>query len=182
MSIGESLHDYLTTHQLWDKRLTLKRGEHLHQAGDLDTDIYYVEEGTIRSYVVPDETFDEHTIRFGYAGDFVAAMDSFLGGRSTMLYTQTLRKTVLRRVRRKIYLRQVEEDPRLNALWQRTISWMFIGQMEREVDLLTSSPEVRYRRVLARSPRLFQEIPAKYIANYLRMTPETLSRIRAKEA
>ncbi|MEO0734297.1 MAG: Crp/Fnr family transcriptional regulator, partial [Bacteroidota bacterium] len=38
------------------------------------------------------------------------------------------------------------------------------------------------RRVLARSPRLFQEIPAKYIANYLRMTPETLSRIRAKEA
>ncbi|MEL7163063.1 MAG: Crp/Fnr family transcriptional regulator [Bacteroidota bacterium] len=181
-SIGESLHEYLTTHALWDKQLTLKRGEHLHLEGDVDPDIYYVKEGTLRSYVLPEGTNGEHIIRFGYGGDFVTAMDCFLGGRPTMLYTQTLRKTVLRRVRRGVYLKQMETDPALNALWQRTISWMFIGQMEREVDLLTSSPEARYRRVLARSPRLFQEIPAKYIANYLRMTPETLSRIRAKEA
>jgi hypothetical protein len=56
--------------------------------------------------------------------------------------------------------------------------WMIIGQLEREVDLLTNDPAERYRRVLNRSPRLFQEVPAKYIANYLRMTPETMSRIK----
>ena len=49
--------------------------------------------------------------------------------------------------------------------------------MERELDLLTSSPHERIQRVLKRSPQVFQEIPAKYIASYLRMTPETLSRI-----
>jgi CRP/FNR family transcriptional regulator, anaerobic regulatory protein len=51
-------------------------------------------------------------------------------------------------------------------------------QIEREVDLLTASPTERLSRVLKRSPNLFQEVPLKYIANYLRMTPETLSRIR----
>ena len=50
--------------------------------------------------------------------------------------------------------------------------------MERERDILTSSPLERYNRVLKRSPLLFQEIPNKYIADYLRMTPETLSRIK----
>ena len=51
-------------------------------------------------------------------------------------------------------------------------------QMEREVDLLIESPAERLKRILERSPNLFQHVPLKYIANYLRMTPETLSRIR----
>ena len=55
---------------------------------------------------------------------------------------------------------------------------MVLQQMDREIDLLTVSPVERLNRVLLRSPHLFQEIPLKYIASYLRMTPETLSRIR----
>jgi CRP-like cAMP-binding protein len=49
--------------------------------------------------------------------------------------------------------------------------------MERENDLIIYSPQKRVERVFKRSPQLFQEIPQKYIASYLRMTPETLSRI-----
>lgn len=52
------------------------------------------------------------------------------------------------------------------------------GEIEREIDILTFSPAERLNRVQERSPHLFQEIPSKYIAAYLRMTPETLSRIR----
>ena len=55
---------------------------------------------------------------------------------------------------------------------------LILQQLEREKDILTSSPIERYKRVLKRSPQLFQEIPNKYIADYLRMTPETLSRIK----
>jgi hypothetical protein len=51
-------------------------------------------------------------------------------------------------------------------------------QIEREIDLLTVSPTERLKRVLERSPNVFQEVPLKYIASYLRMTPETLSRLR----
>jgi hypothetical protein len=51
-------------------------------------------------------------------------------------------------------------------------------QFEREKDILTYSPLKRYQRVLKRSPQLFQEIPNKYIASYLRMSPETLSRLK----
>ena len=48
---------------------------------------------------------------------------------------------------------------------------------EREIDILQKDPAKRLKRVLERSPQVFQEVPHKYIAAYLRMTPETLSRL-----
>jgi CRP-like cAMP-binding protein len=55
---------------------------------------------------------------------------------------------------------------------------LILQQLEREIDLLTTSPKERYNRILKRSPSLFQKISNKQIANYLRMTPETLSRLK----
>ena len=51
-------------------------------------------------------------------------------------------------------------------------------QIDREIDLLITSPVERLQRVSQRSPNLVREVPLKYIASYLRMKPETLSRIR----
>jgi len=175
----QPVHDYFTQNNLWHKSLDLKRGDHLHYAGDTDTNVYYVESGTLRSYVfVNDE--EEQVIRFGYQGDFIVAMDSFFTGQPTILYAEALRKTTVRVIKRTKYEAAIMNDPVLNKTWQQILSWMVIGQLEREIDLLTNDPAERYRRVLERSPRLFQEVPAKYIANYLRMTPETLSRLKGR--
>lgn len=48
------------------------------------------------------------------------------------------------------------------------------GLLEREIDLLEPDPAQRYQMVLARSPQLFQHVPLRYIASYLRMSSETL--------
>jgi CRP/FNR family transcriptional regulator, anaerobic regulatory protein len=63
-------------------------------------------------------------------------------------------------------------------LWIKILEDLVIQQIEREKDLLTASPKERFERVLKRSPILFQEISNRHIANYLRMTPETLSRLK----
>lgn len=44
------------------------------------------------------------------------------------------------------------------------------------------SPEDRYRHILEHRPELLQRFPLKFIASYLRMTPETLSRVRKRIA
>ena len=72
----------------------------------------------------------------------------------------------------------IEENPTYKAFWDTTLLDLLLQQLEREVDILTTSPKLRYERVLKRSPRLFQEIPHKHIAAYLRMSPETLSRLK----
>ena len=72
----------------------------------------------------------------------------------------------------------ISSSEKLQTIWVQILESFVLQQMERERDLLTSSPIIRYQRVLKRSPQVFQEIPNKYIASYLRMTPETLSRIK----
>ncbi|MCH5717306.1 cyclic nucleotide-binding domain-containing protein [Niabella hibiscisoli] len=57
---------------------------------------------------------------------------------------------------------------------------LVVQQIEREKDLLIQSPRERYERVLKRSPQLFQEVANKYIAAYLRMSAETLSRLKKR--
>jgi CRP-like cAMP-binding protein len=55
-----------------------------------------------------------------------------------------------------------------------------MGRFHREVELLTQSAEARYRAFIARRPDELLQIPQKYIASYLNMTPETFSRLRSK--
>ena len=81
-------------------------------------------------------------------------------------------------VKKPRFLEFIESSEETQLGWKMLLESFIVQQMEREHDILISSPKERYERVLNRSPQLFQLIPHKYIANYLRMTPETLSRLK----
>lgn len=161
---------------LWQKDIALARNAYLKVKGSKDTNLYYVVSGSLRVFV--EEEFEEHTIRFGYAGDFLAALDSFITGQPSDLYIQALKKCKLKVISKRAFMDFIQSSQELLLLWQQLMQQLIYQQMERERDILTSSPLERYKRVLNRSPRLFQEIPHKYIASYLRMSAETLSRIK----
>ncbi len=50
----------------------------------------------------------------------------------------------------------------------------------KEIELHTKSAEENYFNLIRINPELINEVPAKYIASYLGITPESLSRIRRK--
>ncbi|MFK7932706.1 MAG: Crp/Fnr family transcriptional regulator [Saprospiraceae bacterium] len=161
--------------ELWQEK-TLKRNEFLKVQGSRDANMYYVEEGTVRAYI--ETEYEEQTIRFGYKGSFIGALDSFLTGRPSPFYLQAIKKSQLKVITRTNFLKFVQADTTNLQLYCTMLEMWAIQQMEREMDILTYSPRERYERVFKRSPHLFQEIPAKYIASYLRMSPETLSRLK----
>ena len=163
---------------LWEKQLTLNRNEFLKVAGSIDTNLYFVVNGSIRIFVIDDS--EEHTIRFGYQNNIIASLDSYISEKPSEYYIQAIKKTELKVISKQAVNRLVGTSIELQRYWQQTLEHIIFDQLERERDILTSSPLERYKRVLARSPQLFQEIPNKYIASYLRMTPETLSRIKKR--
>lgn len=154
----------------------MSRNEYLKVSGSIHTKLYLVLSGSLRIYVMDDD--EEHTIRFGYQNDFVAALDSFITERPSDLFIQAIKSTRLMAISKSALMNFIQSSSENLRLWQEIMGLLIFQQMERERDILTSSPIERYRRVLKRSPRLFQEIPDKYIASYLRMTPETLSRVK----
>jgi len=156
--------------------MTLPRNAYLKTGGTKDTNIYFVESGSIRIYIL--DKNEAHTIRFGYRNNFIVAMDSFITNQESDLYIQALKETKVRKMSKANFFDFVNSSSENQEVWNAMQQKLILQQLEREIDLLTSAPGERYERVLKRSPQLFQEIPLKYIANYLRMTPETLSRLK----
>ena len=167
--------DLLAPH-LWSGEVVLKRGDILISPGALDRNTYYVDEGVVRIFYQTET--EEHTIRFAYEGSIFASLFSVLGNSPTSFYYQALRKTRLRKIGFQDLREFMASREAFKDWWTLILEQLVLDQMEREMDLITESPRERYERVLDRSPRLFQEVPHKYIASYLRMTPETLSRLK----
>ena len=163
---------------LWQKEFNLKRNEFLTIQDRIDTNLYLILEGTLCIYIMDNDV--KQIVRFGYRGDLITALDCFLSDKPTLFNIQTLKKTHLKVLSRSSFLEFVNSDNEVKDTWTQVLQSFVHQQIEREFDLLTSSPMKRYQRVLKRSPKLFQEIPHKYIASYLRMAPETLSRIKKR--
>lgn len=157
------------------KTISFERNEFVTVKGSIDTNVYYVESGSLRVFVLDNE--EEQTIRFGYKENLIVPLDSFLTGKPTEFYIQAIKRSVIRVITKKQFNAFIDAEEN-KKLWPAILENLVVQQLEREVDILTGSPKTRYQRVLKRSPQLFQEIPHRYIANYLRMSPETLSRLK----
>ena len=157
------------------KKILLK-GEFLLREGQIESNIYFIKSGALRVFLLSE--FEELTIRFGYDGSFITSLSSFIKGTPSEFYMEAIRKTTLQVIPKANLLQLVNEDQESLKQYIALLESLITQQIEREIDLLTVSPSERLRRVIERSPNLFQQIPLKYIASYLRMTPETLSRIR----
>ena len=159
-----------------NREIHLERNEFLSLSGSLDTNLYLVQEGALRVLLVNDG--EEQVIRFGYPGSILASIDTFLSGKPSAFSVQALKKSRLLVLEKTQINSWLQSSADASATWIAALGQLVVQQLEREVDLLTASPRQRYERVLKRSPHLFQEIPHRHIANYLRMSPETLSRLQ----
>jgi CRP-like cAMP-binding protein len=160
---------------LGTRSVVVERNEYIKVGGSVDRNIYYIESGSVRAFVVDDVV--EQNIRFGYAGNLIVALDSFITGKPSLLFIQAIKRSTVRVITKSdfdLFLKEPENQTR----WVSILEELVTQQLEREIDILTTSPKERYLRVLQRSPQLFQEIPNLHIANYLRMSPETLSRLK----
>ena len=176
MNVIAKIHEGIEKEGLWTTQLVLKRNEYLKVAGTTDSNLYYVISGSLKIFMIND--FEEHIVRFGYKKNFIAALDSFITEKPSDFYIQAIKKTKLNVVSKANFIKFKEKDPINKLLWDQVLEQVVVQQLERERDILTTSPKERYERVLKRSPKLFQEIPSKYIASYLRMSPETFSRLK----
>jgi CRP/FNR family transcriptional regulator, anaerobic regulatory protein len=161
---------------IFQTKKTVKRNQFLKLTGEKDTNIYFIEKGSVRIFI--NDQNEERIIRFGYEGNIIVSLDSFLSGNPSDFCIQAIKKTEVLIAGKKDFYDFIQSSGDNLKLWTVILEDLVLQQIEREKDLLISSPKERYERVLKRSPQLFQQIPDKYIANYLRMSPETLSRLK----
>jgi len=160
---------------VFKKEISFKRNDYIKMNGSADSKIYFIKKGSTKISIFQED--HEQIIRFGYDGDLIVAMDSFIHNSNSDFAIQAIKKTDLLVAERRDFMDFVYSTTENTRLYITILEQLVLQQIERERDLLLDSPKSRYERVIKRNPALFQIIPNKHIANYLRMTPETLSRI-----
>lgn len=158
----------------WNIKKSLKRNEISSLAGK-EMNIYFIKKGAVK--IVTEVEERQVILEFGYKGSCIFNLPSFFLEKPSGYYFEAIRDTELIGISKKNYYDFIESNTVFSNFWRSSIERLLLNFVEREVDMLTHSPKLRYQRLLERKPELFQNIPKKYIANYLGLSPETLSRL-----
>lgn len=155
----------------------LPKGSYFVREGEKAKDVGLILEGSMRHFYTCDG--EEKTTYFYFENAFVSSYISCITGHPSQLSIEALSDTRLLTIP---YAR-IAELFTTNIHWERfgrkVAEWAMIGLEERMVGLLTQSPEERYTTLLkSNKTKIIERIPQHLIANYLGITPVSLSRIR----
>jgi len=170
------LKHHIYTKGILHKKKTFKRNGFLKIADTTNTNIYFIVSGSVKVSFFNGE--EEHIMYFGYKDSIITALDSFSIQQKSQLEIKALKNTETYFLSKDEFHAFLNSNAKYLKLWNNVLEEIILYQFERQQNLLLPSPEERYKYALHKSPELFQEIPHKYIATYLRMSPETLSRLK----
>lgn len=156
----------------------IRRMDHLYREGDKVNNLYFITGGVFRGYYLKDG--GESTCDFFFAPSFVTDLFTVRNGDATMMNIQALRETECYEVA----FNKLEEfaltRPALFRAFFLMYEHMLREVIARKMSFVYDTPRERYLKLFKEQPQIIAEIPQHYIANYLGIQPETLSRIRRK--
>jgi CRP/FNR family transcriptional regulator, anaerobic regulatory protein len=154
----------------------MKKGELLISPGEISYECGFVLKGCFRVYYLVDGK--ESTRFLGCENIFISSVPSFTTQKPSVEYVEALENADLLMLSYQDLQKMYEFSPK----WERTIrilaEFSYNEQQKRIYSLIAYSAHQRYEDLTKSRPDLIQRVPQYIIANYLGISPETLSRIR----
>jgi CRP-like cAMP-binding protein len=161
----------LTQHVIPKKTVILRTGQ-------IENYLSFMETGIVRYYIPQDD--NDLTFAFTFENSFVSAYDSFLTRVPSTYHIQTLTQTTLWSLTYQSLQEIYAETEIGNTIGRLAGEDIFLKKAKRELSLLNDTAEQRYLNLFTEQPHLIRQIPLKYIASYIGITPQGLSRIRRR--
>jgi CRP-like cAMP-binding protein len=160
---------------------TLQKKRNFMEPGKVCNYISLVVKGGVRFFHVKDG--EEITGYFSFENEFVSSYKSFLTRQAGINYIQALEDTVFVNLSyanmQQIYADQLI-GKKMERLGRLIAEHYLICYEDRVASFITQTPEERYNKLLETGGEVLQRIPQHYIANFLGITPVSLSRIRRR--
>ncbi len=165
----------LLTPHLQEKKL--KKGQAFIQEGKREKNIAFVIRGNLRQYYT--RSGEEKTTYFYFENHLMSSYMSCLTGQPSKLTIEALTDCDLAVFSYETILSLYQQSQQWERFGRLLAEYLAIGLEERMVGLLMLSPEERYQQLIeSNKQKILERIPQHYIANYLGITPVSLSRIR----
>lgn len=141
---------------------------------------YFVEKGLVRAYFYNEDK--QVTVMFFAEGSCLIVFEKYYFGESSNVYIEAIEPT-------QIYALDKEDGDRLRnkylgvAELHRRMLTHYLMSAQEHLDLLKyESAETRYEKLMERMSDVLLRIPSIYVASFLGLTPETVSRVRSRLA
>lgn len=157
----------------------LKQGELIEEHGEMTRYMIHVNTGCLMTYYTAKDGFD-HVLQFATTGWWTGDLHSLTKGVPSISSTRALNESEV------LLLPKVALDQLLDKyiIFERYFRIIYqnslVTQQHRIIQSYSATAEERYLLFREKYPSLEQFVPQKYIASYLGMTPEFLSKIRRK--
>lgn len=136
----------------------------------------FLKKGLLRGYKIIDGK--EHTHHFYFADWFATDFNSFLTEQPSQIYIETIEDTVYLEFQKKALLNLYSKSPQLAALGRIIAEKAFLTTVEKLANMQLHNLAEKYHLLMKTSPELIQRVPQKYIASYLGVSEQSLSRIK----
>ncbi|KRB57465.1 Crp/Fnr family transcriptional regulator [Flavobacterium sp. Root186] len=151
----------------------------LLQAGEVCNFEAYINKGCIREYFIDDAGI-ELTLQFATEDWWVSDITSFEDQIPSDMYIETLEDCELLVLTRQSKENLINEVPQLERMFRLMIQRHLSKLQKRLFKTVSSTAMDQYIEFVTRYPTISQRVSQQYIASYLGITPEFLSRLRAK--
>ena len=154
----------------------LKKKELLLKDGKICNFICFIAAGTIRHFHIKDGV--EKTCDISFENSWVTDFKSFTNYTPCIMNLQAMEKTTLFIITKENLFKLYAACSKYESFGRLMAEQVAQRATEIAMSLSSEKPEERFVNLIKKQPDLFQRISQKYIANFLGITPESLSRIR----
>lgn len=158
--------------------LRVERGDLLEQEGKVCDYLYFVRDGSVRSFYLKDNK--DVTVSFTLGGEFVTAMNSFISRKPSYENIEAMERSTIARIGHDSLLKLFETHNGLERAYRKILEQYYIKLEEQFIFVKFKSAKNRYLDLMEFRPKVIQKASVGQIASYLDMSIETLSRIRGK--
>ena len=151
------------------------------RAGEISNAKAYINRGCARNYVI-DEKGHERILSFAFEDWWLADLESYYSGKPGSTNIQMLEDTELLVISREKFQKLEKEIPKLGQWYTVKMTRHASALTNGMEKLKTLPPEERYLDLLKEHPEIVRRVPLQYVAAYLNIEPQSLSRMRNRLA
>jgi CRP-like cAMP-binding protein len=153
------------------------KGEMILKEGDVCENIYYIDKGLVRQFYYKNEK--ELTEHIGAEGEIFMCIESLFREEPTKLQVEALEPCQLYLIPKHRLEQVALHNVNIQILYRKILEESLIVSQVHADLLRFETAQNRYLRLCKLKPQVVLRAPLVYIASYLQMTPETLSRVRS---
>ncbi len=157
---------------------TFEKDEILCSTGEVENYIYFIYKGVSRIFQLKNNL--EYTLRFNFPISVFNSYASFITRSPSLINVQAISEVKTFRISWYDMESLYDNAPNADRIGRKMIELLYLQRELKELQMHSKTAEDYYKELLGTNANLTIQIPQKYLASYLGITPESLSRIKRK--